>query len=115
MKINKTLLLFIFVSSIGYSQPLQVGVPVTVTLATDWYTVWPVPGCYMFEYGFSHGDASYASGMTTYLRIDSITGSCDSMQIYRTPDYIYRVVHANDTIPITTSNYSHNMIFYPFS
>jgi len=64
--------------------------------------------CYDYEINFSN--LFVPTGMNLYIKIDSISGNNDSIEIYRYPDYINTIVHVKDTIKLNP--YSGTMYFY---
>ena len=99
MKFFYTLLFITFSKFIAFSQTLTASVYSNITLASDHYESYFNPPCYQYWFSFEYNCFSYPSGMTLYLRIDSIASTTDSIKLWRSADMSgYRIVHPHDTI-----------------
>jgi len=92
------------ISSIfSFCQTLQLGVYSSIILYSDTFVGHPVTSCYNYEYDFSNNCLPYVTGMHLVLKIDTIKGAVDSIQIWRWPDFVNLYLKTNDTIPLTNN------------
>gem|GEM_PF-6644124 len=98
-KLIFTLLICLSGTTSAWSQPLIAGVYNNVTLAaSSVHSYTAGTGCYDFWYTLEYNVAPPPSGMTLYLRVDSIHGA-DSVKFWRSLDMPgYRFMHPHDTV-----------------
>ncbi|MGZ3863813.1 MAG: PKD domain-containing protein [Bacteroidia bacterium] len=101
---KKLFALFLICYNFCCGQSLYVGVTSTVTLVSASHAGHPHSGT-CWDWTIEHwSNCVYPTGMKLYLRIDSIQGPSNSIQISRYPDYSNSPVSVNDTIRITPSS-----------
>jgi hypothetical protein len=111
--IKKIILFFLFLlafCSVDFGQQLYQGIYTEQTLLTDSKSG-TSDLCYDYDINF-FPNCTLPAGMRLYLRIDSISGANDSVELYNYPDHVYDVFHINDTIYIGSLT---ECLFYFFS
>jgi hypothetical protein len=107
MKRSIILILLVILSCNMYGQQFTQGVFANVTLATHHKNGTNNP-CYDEEI-WSPYPVDVPTGVNLYFRIDSIAGPCDSLRVYRFPDYMYVSIPEHDTINLSV--YQMNSVF----